>query len=32
MNIPFGKPAIDFKEKKLVNKTLNSPILVHGKK
>ena len=31
MNIPFGKPAIDFKEKKLVNKTLNSPILVHGK-
>ncbi|OUU53620.1 MAG: hypothetical protein CBC25_00130 [Pelagibacteraceae bacterium TMED65] len=31
MNIPFGKPAIDFKEKNLVNKTLNSPILVHGK-
>ena len=31
MNIPFGTPTIDDKEKNLVNKTLNSPILVHGK-
>lgn len=31
MNIPFGAPIIDFREKNLVNKTLNSPILVHGK-
>ena len=31
MNIPFGAPIIDSREKNLVNKTLNSPILVHGK-
>tara|TARA_Y100000389_G_C17467230_1_gene526761 strand:- start:29 stop:1171 length:1143 start_codon:yes stop_codon:yes gene_type:complete len=30
MKIPFGIPIIDYREKKLVNKTLNSPILVHG--
>ncbi len=31
MNIPFGTPIINSKEKNLVKKTLNSPILVHGK-
>jgi len=31
MNIPFGMPIINYKEKNIVNKTLNSPILVHGK-
>ena len=30
--IPFGKPIIDQKEKKEVNKVLSGPILVHGKK
>jgi dTDP-4-amino-4,6-dideoxygalactose transaminase len=30
MKIPFGLPIINHKEKKLVLKTLDSPILVHG--
>ena len=30
MIIPFGKPLLDKKEKKIVNKVLSSPILVHG--
>lgn len=31
MKIDFGKPLINYKEKKIVDKVLNSPILVHGK-
>ena len=31
MKIDFGKPLINNKEKKIVDKVLNSPILVHGK-
>ena len=31
MKIPFGRPIINIKEKRAVNKVLNSNILTHGK-
>ena len=32
IKIPFGKPIIDFKEKKIISSVLDSGTLVHGPK